>query len=98
MVVAACAGGLRWFDGYDAHKAVILDDFRPAWCKLHVLLRLLDRYAMRVEVKGSTRQWKPESIWVTAPKPPTEYFAEWEGEDLSQLARRIHEIRECVCV
>lgn len=89
-------GGLQWFDGYDGHKAVLLDDFRPSWCKLHVLLRLLDRYDMRVPVKGGFRQWKPECIWVTAPKPPEEYFAEWEGEDLAQLTRRIDVIREVV--
>lgn len=87
-------GGLQWFDGYDAHKAVIFDDFRPGWCKLPFLLRLFDRYSMRVPYKGGFRSWVPELIIVTAPKPPAEYFAEWEGEDLAQLVRRISEIRE----
>ncbi len=86
-------GGVRWFCGYDGHKAVILDDFRPDWCKLHVLLRLLDRYAMRVEVKGSTVNWRPVHIYITCPLPPSSCYLD-QGEDVEQLVRRVHVVRE----
>ncbi len=87
------AGGLRWYDGYDAHGAAILDDFRPEWCKLHVLLRVLDRYPLRVEVKGGFRQWKPSVIYITCPKPPSECYLDC-GEDVEQLIRRITVVKE----
>lgn len=86
------AGDLRWFDGYDAHPFVILDDFRPESCKLHVLLRLLDRYPFRVECKGGSRQWRPTDIWITCPKHPSECYTDCI-EDIEQLIRRIDVIK-----
>ncbi len=88
-------GGLRWFCGYDRHRAVILDDFRPAWCKLHVLLRLLDRYEVRVEPKHASRQWVPEHIYITCPDHPNNIFLD-TSEEMTQLLRRITQIREFV--
>lgn len=79
--------------GYDAHPCVILDDFRPEWCKLSFLLRLLDRYAMRVPFKGGFRQWKPVKIWITCPKHPEECYLE-SAEDNAQLIRRLTVIKE----
>ncbi len=86
-------GGLRWFDGYDGHECAILDDFRPEWCKLSFLLRILDRYPMAVEVKGGMRQWKPKTIYITCPKHPEECYLD-AGEDIKQLIRRITTIKE----
>lgn len=88
-------GGLRWFDGYDAHSVAVLDDFRPEWCKLSFLLRLLDRYPMRVEVKGGMRSWRATRIFVTCPKHPAECYLDC-GEDIDQLLRRIHVIEELI--
>ncbi len=88
-------GGLRWFDGYDAHRVAVLDDFRPEWCKLSFLLRLLDRYTMRVEVKGGMRSWLPDEIYITCPKHPGECYLD-AGEDIDQLLRRVTVIKEFV--
>lgn len=86
-------GGLKWFDGYDAHACVILDDFRPEWCKLSFLLRLLDRYKLSVPFKGGFRAWKPTNIWITCPKHPSECYLD-AAEDNEQLIRRISIIKE----
>ncbi len=83
----------KWFDGYDAHQVVLFDDFRPDQVKLPWLLRLLDIYGCRVEVKGGFRQWKPERIYVTCPRPPAECYMD-SGEEIEQLLRRITLIRE----
>lgn len=37
-----------WWDGYTGQSRVVLDDFRPWWCPFSFLLRLLDRYPLRV--------------------------------------------------
>lgn len=89
------ADGLRWFDGYDAHPAAVLDDFRPDWAgvSLPKMLRLFDRFKLRVECKGGSRQWKPEVIWVTCPRPPAECFLD-AGEDIAQLLRRVTVIKQ----
>lgn len=89
----AAKGSRWWWDGYDGHRSVIIDDFRPTWCGLSFLLNLLDRYGMRVEAKGGSRQFLAKNIWVTSPKHPETYFHE-AGEDLEQLLRRITIIKE----
>ena len=82
---------LKWFEGYDAHDDVIIDDFRGDFCTFHELLRLLDRYEMRVENKGGSRQWKPKRIFITCPFHPEDVYL--SVEDKGQLLRRITEIR-----
>lgn len=83
---------LRWFDGYDQHPEAIIDDFRGDFCTFHMLLRLLDRYPMRVEVKGGSRQWVPTTIVITSAYPPDRVYK--TREDVGQLTRRITEVRE----
>lgn len=82
----------RWFEGYDAHETVIIDDFRSNWCPFHVLLRLLDRYPYRVEVKGASRQFLARTIIVTCPVAPDKAYAGRTNEDIQQLLRRVEVI------
>ena len=79
-----------WFDGYDAHKCVIIDDMRKDFMKFHLLLKLLDAYPYRVQTKGSTRQFVAERIYITAPVHPAEMY--FTREDVEQLLRRITKI------
>lgn len=46
----------KWWDGYDAHPNVIIDDIRWDFMPFSQLLRLLDRYPFMVENKGGSRQ------------------------------------------
>lgn len=80
----------KWFEGYDAHENVLIDDFRKDFCKFHVLLKMLDRYSHRVETKGGSRQFLPKKIAITAPYPPDKVYD--TREDVQQLLRRIDEI------
>lgn len=86
-------GGQWWWPGFDGHRCVIVDDFRPAWCSLDKLLRLLDRYGCIVECKGGSRQFRAQEIWITCPKHPEECYLDC-GEDVAQLLRRITIIKE----
>jgi len=91
-----CMETNKWWEGYDGHEDVIIDDFRRDFCKFKVLLHLLDKYPMRIETKGGSRQFRAIRIIITSPKSPTET---WEGktdEDLYQLTRRIDIIKEFV--
>lgn len=89
-----CMESNKWWEGYDAHEDVIIDDYRPEFCSFKMLLMLLDRYECRVECKGGSRQLRAKRIFITTPRNPADT---WQGktlEDLYQLSRRITEVRE----
>lgn len=76
-----------WFDGYCGDINVLFDDFRgDSTIRLEFLLRLLDRYPMRVPVKGSFVEWSPRSIYITSNDPLERWYP---GVDISPLRRRI---------
>lgn len=78
----------RWWDGYDGHECVVLDEFRESWWPLTEMLTVLDRYPKRVETKGGMRQLLARKIIVTSAFPPeTVYHA--SEEDANQLVRRV---------
>lgn len=80
---------LSWWEGYDGHEDVIIDDFRGDFCKFHELLLILDRYPYRVEIKGGSRQLVAKRIFITSSHPPWSVYRERGDEDLLQLTRRI---------
>lgn len=81
---------LKWWDGYDAHENIIIDDFRGDFCTFHELLRILDRYPFRVEVKGGSRELLAKNIWITSPFHPQNVYK--TKEDCKQLLRRLDQI------
>lgn len=44
--------GTMWFDGYEGESILVLDEFRGSWCKYSWLLRVLDKYPLRLPIKG----------------------------------------------
>ena len=90
-------GNNKWWDGYCGHDVVIIDDYRKDLCPFHVLLKLFDRYPMRVESKGSSCQFRPQRIYVTTPLSPRETWRGEDGserEDIAQLLRRIEHVEQ----
>lgn len=81
---------LRWFEGYSGQSAALFDDFRGDFCTFHWLLRLLDRYPVRVEVKGGSREFVSSRIYITCPLHPRDVYS--TIEDKTQLLRRISRI------
>lgn len=83
--------GGTWFDGYSGQEAALFDDFGGSEFKLTYLLKLLDRYPMKVPVKGSFVEWKPNRIYLTSNRTPDEWFANAAAIHLEALWRRIDE-------
>lgn len=81
---------LKWWEGYDAHKDVLIDDFRKDFCTFHELLRILDRYPYTVETKGGSRQLLAEKMIITSCFHPSKVYE--TREDVQQLIRRIDEV------
>lgn len=81
--------GGEWFDGYEGQPCVIFDDFGGHEFKLTYLLKLLDRYPMRVPVKGSFVVWAPKMIWLTSNTDPKLWYQGASLEHQAALRRRI---------
>lgn len=83
----------HWWQGYDAHEAVIIDEVRAGSAINFVaLLPLLDRYPCTIECKGASRQFLAREIWLTSPFDPLTMYHRGE-EEVRQLLRRISEIK-----
>lgn len=83
----------KWWDGYEGQKTVIIDDFDPNtmdW-SFDYLLRLLDRYPMRVEMKGSSTEFRSKKIIFTSNFNPDYWFQTKSNRDA--FFRRIDEIK-----
>ncbi len=65
-----------WWDGYDKHKYVLMDDFNGAssHMRLDTLLKVLDRYPRRVPYKGGHTWYCPERIMVTTNIHPSQWY------------------------
>jgi len=84
----------KWWDGYDGQEHVVLDDIRADWAPYNSFLQLFDKYPLRVECKGGSRQFLAKKIWVTSPYDPPAFF-QVSSECLEQLTRRITLVTKC---
>lgn len=82
----------KFWDGYNNQPVVLIDDMRADFCKYHELLKLLDKYPHRVEVKCGDRIFNSSTIYITSPYTPAQMFKSKTDEDLVQLTRRIDEL------
>lgn len=84
---------IKYFNGYENQKVAVFDDFR-GHCKFNEFLRILDRYPMTANVKGTYKKFNSEIIYVTSIRHPslTWKFLDEDEEPMEQLMRRIDEI------
>lgn len=80
----------KWWDGYMQQECVVFDDMRKDTFKFHELLRILDRYPLRVQMKGSSCQFNSPVIIITSCFPPESLYE--TREDVGQLLRRINQV------
>lgn len=78
----------KWWNGYDGHSDVIIDDIRADYIDFVELLGLLDRYEHRIQIKGGIRQFKATRIIITSPEKPARMYCN-STEDMQQLQRRL---------
>ena len=61
----------KWKDGYHGHEAVLYDNISSrSLTSLPRFLKEIDRYPVRVSVKGGFTLWKPKRIYITALEEP----------------------------
>ncbi len=93
--VIPISNGTMWYDAYDGHTKVLLDDFGGASSHVSLcsLLRMLDRYPVLVPTKGGHTWWMPDEVFVTTNILPQHWY-KWEnrGEQYKALARRFNKV------
>ncbi|AXH74589.1 MAG: putative viral replication protein [Cressdnaviricota sp.] len=63
----------QWWDDYDGQEAVICDEFY-GWLKFSILLRICDRYPIRLERKGGFINFKTKTIVFCSNTKPEEWY------------------------
>lgn len=78
----------KFWCGYNGEQHVIIDEFRGGIDVSHIL-RWLDRYPIRVEVKGSSKPLLATKFWITSNLPPARWWPDLDEETLSAVMRRM---------
>lgn len=89
------SGRSYFIENYNGEDNVLIDDIdETTFCGYRQLfLQLTDRYPMSINIKGSSRNWKPKKIFLTSNYPPCHVFpGENEEEEDPAVMRRIHKI------
>lgn len=76
-----------WFEGYSGEPFIFMDDFRAGDMQFSDLLKLCDKFPVRVPIKGSSAMMAADKIFITTPQEPEVTYN--EHEDIGQLMRRI---------
>lgn len=89
----------EWWDGYDGHEVVIIDEFY-GWLPIDFVLRLADRYPLSVPVKGGFRKFVAKEIHFTSNKHWSEWWPNVSNERvLGAFQRRVGDrCREYKCL
>lgn len=78
----------KFWCGYQAQKHVVIDEFRGGIDIAH-LLRWLDRYPVRVEIKGSSRPLAAIKFWITSNLHPDDWYKDVDYQTMDALKRRM---------
>lgn len=84
--------GEKWWDGYDGHETVVLDDFKDGDMRLTDLQRLLDRYPLWVEIKGGAVPMLAKRYVITSNSHPENWYL--KADVHRTILRRIHDYAE----
>lgn len=80
-----------WFDGYGGEPLLIIDDFY-GWIPCGHLLRLLDGYQCRLEIRCGFTWAKWTKVVITSNKHPFEWYKEISNDQQAALKRRLDSI------
>lgn len=78
----------KFWDGYQGQTEVVVDEFRGGIDIAHIL-RWLDRYPVRVEIKGSARPLLAERMWFTSNVDPRMWYPDLDADTLAAFMRRV---------
>jgi len=80
-----------WFDGYDRHKKVVIDEFRGQY-PLSDFLQITDPFQVQVETKGGHTWFEPDLIIITTNDHPSDMYTEHKQETRDAFFARFKEV------
>lgn len=84
--------GSIWWDNYDGEKVILVDDFHCNF-KLDYMLRLLDKYPMKLNKKGSHTWRCATHIYITSNIHPNEWYPNCDAKHRKAVMRRLNTIK-----
>lgn len=78
-----------WFDGYRGQKVLIIDEFDPNVVDKTLMKRLLDKYPLRLPVKGGFTYANWDKVVLTSNYDPKTWYQNQEKADYDAIQRRI---------
>lgn len=81
----------KFWCGYQGETNVIIDEFRGGINISHIL-RWLDRYPCRIELKGASAALLAENIWITSNRAIEDWYDDLDAPTLAALKRRMTEV------
>lgn len=80
--------GDGWFDGYHGQETVIFDEYRKSltWA---MFLQVMDRYPLRVPIKGGFVPFVAKRLYITTNAKPKDLYEDQEKYPLAALTRRV---------
>lgn len=81
----------EFWEGYVGQENVLLEEFNGSSMHRGVLLQLLDRYPMRVKIKGASAQFCSKRIFITSNYHPLKWY-----KDSEAVIRRLREFGFCL--
>ena len=88
MVTPSSTSVQPWVDGYFGHEIVILDDYKGT-INFQVLMQMLDRYPMKMPIKGGFVEWCPRKVIITSNTDPLLWYLDINQYEGEAFARRI---------
>jgi len=88
-------GGSVWFDGYNGEDTILIDEFK-GWMQPTFLNQLLDKYRLKLPVKGGFVNAKFTHVFITSNYPPEEWWSDkvtWNRNALYGRITGIYEFR-----
>jgi len=79
----------KFWCGYQGESNVVIDEFRGGIDIAH-LLRWLDRYPVRIEIKGSSRPLLSTTFWITSNLSPSDWYPDTDHLTQEALIRRLN--------
>lgn len=95
MEVGDGSSGSIFWDGYNGESVILIDDFHNNF-KLDYMLRLLDKYPMKLNTKGN-HTWKcAKKIYITSNIPIDKWYPNCPERHRKALRRRITTVMDQV--
>lgn len=94
MDLFVALGTHKWWQGYTQQQAILIDDMRCNYAPFNELLKILDIYPYKGEVKGGHVHINSPRIYITSQFPPHSVYnrSARSGEDIAQLYRRLSHV------